>query len=104
MCITKKDLKIEMLDILHGICIFGFQFLTCPVVSISTSFAKRYSMHICWRVHLLVRRLEAQQITYQNYFNFFNYDFSQSFYYQVFTEDKIQIVQDRIQGLKSLIY
>lgn len=24
MCITKKDLKIEMLDILHGICIFGF--------------------------------------------------------------------------------
>lgn len=46
MCITKKDLKIEMLDILHGICIFGFQFLTCPVVSISTKFAKRYSMHM----------------------------------------------------------
>lgn len=36
--------------------------------------------------------------------NFFNYDFSQSFYYQVFTEDKIQIFQDRIQDLKSLIY
>lgn len=98
MCITKKDLKIEMLDLAWNLY-FWF----------SVSYLSR-----CKHFHLVrqtlfdayveVRRLEAQQITYQNYFNFFNYDFSQSFYYQVFTEDKIQIFQDRIQGLKSLIY